>query len=253
MSCKIKKILVRYFLYSIFPLFYINLIYNTMKCFFYFLCLLLFNSVSNAQFKRDHSFFEFGIRSVSVRGDNTIAQDNFILKPVIDLGFGINYNLSKNLRFQPEVHYSPRGYQAKYNFTDSTYVENSLELHYLDLCPNFSYTFRGHNSLQTRLNIWGGPYLGLGVAGKNVHSSITLNKTGVKSDSTFSNKTTTFKNGLNRLDYGFNVGLGIQFEKFTQVGVSYSMGFNNIIDNSKFPIYNQSIGLYVIILFDDMF
>lgn len=224
-----------------------------MKFFSCILCLLLINSVSNAQFKKDHSFFKFGIKSVSVRRDNISARDDYMLKPVIDLGFGINYNLSKNLRFQPEIHYSPRGFQAKYNLTDSTYIENSLELHYLDLCPNFSYTFQGHNSLKTRLNVWGGPYLGIGIAGRNVLSGITLNKTGIKADSTFTDKSVTFNNGLNRIDYGFNVGLGIQFEQITQVGISYSMGFNNILTNSKFPIYNRSIGFYVIVLFDDLF
>ena len=224
-----------------------------MRNFSFFVCFLLISYISNAQFKKDHSFFRFGVKSVSVRGDNISPRDKFTLKPVIDLGFGVNYNLTKSLRFQPEIHYSPRGFQARYNFSDSTYVENSLELHYLDLCPNFSYTFLGYNSLQTRVNIWAGPYLGLGVAGRNVISGVALNTNGVKADSTFSNKTTTFKNGLNRLDYGFNIGLGLQLEKFTQVGISYSMGFNNILTNSKFPIYNQSVGIYVIILFDDMF
>jgi Outer membrane protein beta-barrel domain len=216
-------------------------------------CLLLINSVSNAQFKRDHAFFKFGVKSVSVRGDNISSRDNFILKPVVDFGFGVNYNLSNNLRFQPEIHYSPRGYKAKYNLTDSTFVQNSLELHYLDLCPNFSYSLRGHQSMQTRLTIWGGPYLAMGIAGRNVTSGLTINTKGTKADSTYSYKSSTFSNGLNRLDYGFNVGLGLQFEKFTQFGFSYSMGFNNILEDTKFPIYNQSVGVYVIVLFDDMF
>ncbi len=117
----------------------------------------------------------------------------------------------------------------------------------------FSYALRGHQSLQTRLTVWGGPYFGVGIAGRNVLSGVTLNTKGTKADSTFSDKSITFKNGINRIDYGFNVGLGLQFEKFTQVGISYSMGFNNILEDKKFPIYHQSIGIYVIVLFDDMF
>jgi hypothetical protein len=216
-------------------------------------CLLLINTISNAQFKRDHSFFKFGVKSVSVRGDNISSRDNFILKPVVDFGFGTNYNLSANFRFQPEIHYSPRGFRAKYNLSDTTYFENSLELHYLDLCPNFSYTFNEHQSFQPRLTIWGGPYLGVGVAGRNITSGLTLNTKGTKADSTYSYKSSTFSNGLNRFDYGLNVGLGVQFEKFTQLGIAYSMGFNNILEDKKFPIYNQSVGIYVIVLFDDMF
>jgi hypothetical protein len=224
-----------------------------MRFIAFVVCLLLINSVSNAQFKRDHSFFKFSIKSVSIRGGDIASQDNFILKPVIDFGFGVNYNLSKNLRFQPEIHYSPRGFKTKYNLTDSTFVENALELHYLDLCPNFSYSFRGHQSMQTRLTVWGGPYLGIGIAGRNIVSGLTINTQGTKADSTYSYKNNSFSNGLNRMDYGFNVGLGLQFEKFIQFGVSYSMGFNNILEDKKFPIYNQSVGIYVIVLFDDMF
>jgi hypothetical protein len=224
-----------------------------MRFITFVVCLLLINFVSNAQFKRDRAFFKLGVKSVSVRGDNFSSRDNFILKPVVDFGFGVNYNLTQNFRFQPEIHYSPRGYKAKYNLSDSTFVQNSFELHYLDVCPNFSYSFRGHQSMQTRLTIWGGPYLGFGITGRNIVSGLTINTKGTKADSTYSYKSSTFSNGLNQLDYGFNIGVGLQFEKFTQFGVSYSMGFNNILEEKKFPIYNQSVGVYVIVLFDDMF
>lgn len=224
-----------------------------MKSLTFTLYFLLTSLFANGQFKKDHYFFKFGVRSVSVRTENIYSKDNFSLKPVIDLGFGINYNLSKSLRFQPEIHYNPKGFKSKLNFSDSTFVENSLELHYLDLCPNFSYTFGDHQSLRTKLNIWGGPYLGFGVGGRNVVSGQIINTKGTKADSTYSNVNKRFTNGLNRLDYGFNVGAGVQLEKFTQVGFSYSMGFNNILDSKTVAVYNQSIGMYVIVFFDDMF
>ena len=217
------------------------------------LYLLLISFFVKAQFKKDHYIFKFGVRSVSVRTENIYSKDNFSLKPVIDFGFGINYNLSKNLRFQPEIHYNPRGFKSKFNFSDSTFVENSLELHYLDLCPNLSYTFGDHQSFRTKINVWGGPYLGFGVGGRNVVSGQVINTKRTKADSTYSIVNKRFTSGLNRLDYGFNAGVGIQLEKFTQVGFSYSMGFNNILDSKTVSIYNQSIGIYVIVLFDDMF
>ena len=217
------------------------------------LYFLLASFLANAQFKKDHYIFKFGVRSVSVRTENIHQKDNFSIKPVIDFGFGMNYNLSKNFRFQPEIHYNPRGFKSRFNLSDSTYLKNSLELHYLDLCPNFSYTVADHQSYRTKLNVWGGPYLGFGIGGRNVLSGQTINTKGTKADSTFSNVNKTFSNGLNQIDYGFNVGVGLQFEKFTQVGFSYSMGFNNILDSRTVSIYNQSIGIYVIVLFDDMF
>ena len=224
-----------------------------MKLIIFTLYFILASFFAEAQFKKDRYIFKFGVRSVSVRTDNIYQKDNFSLKPVIDFGFGINYNLSKSLRFQPEIHYNPKGFKSKFNFSDSTFVENSLELHYIDLCPNFNYTFGDYNSFRTKLNIWGGPYLGVGVSGRNVMSGQTINKKGTKADSTYSNVNKRFTNGLNRLDYGLNLGAGLQLEKFTQIGISYSMGFNNILDSKTVAIYNQSIGIYVIVQFDDMF
>jgi hypothetical protein len=217
------------------------------------ICVFLLSITCDAQVKKDRSFFRFGIRAVSVRGDNIPLRNDFGIKPVIDLGFGMTYNLSKKIRFQPGIHYSPRGFQAKNNFTDSTYVSNSLELHYLDICPNFSYTFGGYQDFMTRFAVWGGPYLGVGIAGRNVLSGKTLNTLKTKADSTFSDSRVRFGDGLNRIDYGFNIGLGVQLEKFTQIGIAYSMGFNNVADNRNFSIYNQSLGFYVTVLFDDMF
>jgi hypothetical protein len=219
----------------------------------YVFCLLLINFTIKAQSKKDHYFFKFGVKSLSVSTDNPFAKGDFYLKPAIDFGFGINYNLSKNIRFQPEIHYNPKGFKSKYNFTDSTYFENSLELHYLDFCPNFSYTFGGYQCFQTRFIVWGGPYLGLGLTGKSVISGVLPRTNGIHSDSTFSTINKKFGDGLNRMDYGFNVGFGIQYEKFAQFGVSYSLGFNNIADKNSFATYNKSVGIYLIFLFDEMF
>ena len=219
----------------------------------YVFCFLLINFTVNAQLKKDRSFFKLGIRAVEIHTDNIPIKDNFHLKPVVDVGFGMNYNLSEKVRFQPEIHYNPRGFKAKYNFTDSTYLSQSLELHYLDLCPSFSYTFGGHQSFQTRVIVWGGPYLGVGIVGRNVVSGVTLNANGTKADENFSYVNKKFGDGLNRIDYGFNVGFGLQYEKFAQIGFSYGMGLNNIADNTSFTTYNRSVGIYVVVLFDDMF
>jgi Outer membrane protein beta-barrel domain len=205
-----------------------------------------------AQFKKDRSVFRFGVRAVNVYGDNVPFGNSIKLKPVVDLGFGPHYRLSNNLSFQPEIHYSPRGFQSTYRDTDSTYTDNSLELHYLDFCPNLNYVFGNRDSFGTQLCVWAGPYLGVGIAGKNVYSGVRLSERR-KADSTFSNTVRTFGNGLNRIDYGFNMGIGIQVEKFTQIGISYSVGLNNVADDRTFQYYNQSIGVFINVFFDDMF
>jgi long-subunit fatty acid transport protein len=217
---------------------------------------LFFLTTANcfSQLKKDRSVFRFGVRAVNVYGDNVPFGDNIKIKPVIDLGFGMSYKLSKSLSFQPEIHYSPRGFKSTYRRTalDSTYTDNSLELHYLDICPNLNYVFRNRDSFKTQLCVWAGPYLGIGIAGRNVYSGVRLSERR-RADSTFSNTVRTFGNGLNRIDYGFNMGVGIQVEKFTQIGISYSVGLNNVADDRTFQYYNQSIGVFVNVLFDDMF
>lgn len=216
-------------------------------------CLFLITTAHClAQFKKDRSVFRFGVKAVNIYGDNVPFGNNVKLKPVLDLGFGINYRLSRNLSFQPEIHYSPRGFQSRYNFTDSTYTVNSLELHYLDICPNLNYVFGNRDSFGIQLCAWAGPYLGVGITGKNVYSGVRLSERS-RADSTFSHTVRTFDNGLKRIDYGFNMGVGIQVEKFTQIGISYSIGLNNVADDQTFQYHNQSIGIFISLLFDDMF
>jgi len=214
------------------------------------IALLLFQSILNGQTKKDHYIFHFGLRSVDVRSDNSLPTS---FKSVVDVGLGINYQLSKNLQFQPEIHYTPRGYRAKTNLSDSTFISNSLSLHYLDLCPNFNYTFGNPAYSFTHLSVWGGPYLGIGIVGQSVTSGKILNKSETRADSTFSRINATFGNGLNRIDYGLNLGIGLQFDRLAQVGISYSMGFNNVSSFQSSPLYNQSWGVYVRVLFDEMF
>jgi hypothetical protein len=214
---------------------------------------LLFPSLVKAQKKSRHNIFHIGVNAVSVRSSNAPFIENSYLKPVINLGFGIDYSLNEKWHFQPEIRYNPRGFQAKFNATDSTFASNSLELHYLDFCPNFSYVFGNPRSTSTCLSVWGGPYVGLGIMGKNVFSGTTLNAARTRADSTFNYTAADFNNGLKRLDYGVNVGAGLQFEGFTQIGISYSMGFNNISNSPFREFYNRSWGFYIRVLFDDMF
>lgn len=212
--------------------------------------LFLLPLIASGQRKKDHYLFHFGLRSVDVRSDNSPPTS---FKPVVDIGFGINYQLSQNLQFQPELRYTPRGYQSKSTLTDSTFLNNSLSLHYVDFCPNFNYTFGSTEHTFIHLSIWGGPYLGLGIIGKQTTSGTILNTNKTRADSTVSRTNAAFGNGLNRLDYGLNLGVGLQFERIAQLGISYSIGFNNVSTFQASLIYNQSWGLYMRVLFDDMF
>lgn len=223
----------------------------TMKNFTCLICLLLLAYYSNGQLKKEHYLFRLGIRQVSIGGDK-IYEGKANIKPVIDVGFGINYPLSKQVNFQPTINYTPRGYKSSFNYTDSTNISQELSLHYLDFCPNFSVRFSKKDYGNT-VFIWGGPYVGVGLWGNTTVEGKLINPKNKLADSTYSITTNSFNNGVKRIDYGINVGIGIQSYRFIRMGISYSLGFNNLSDDRKVNYYHQSFGIFANVLFDDMF
>ncbi len=223
-----------------------------MKHLITFGSLLFITNVAISQFRKDHYIFRFGIKSVKVVGDNLNFENNLKFKPVADFGFGINYHLSKRLGFQPELHYSSRGYKAKINLTDSTFLTNKYNLGYLDFCPNFNYSFGKNLGGKPTLSLNIGPYFGYRFTGRHIFKGKIVDLNSNKADSTFTqNRKIT---NLNRIDYGLSLGLGVNFNHYIQVGISYSRGFNNLtLANEPKKYYNNGIGIFMTILFDDMF
>jgi hypothetical protein len=61
----------------------------------------------------------------------------------------------------------------------------------------------------------------------------------------------SFSRDIRRLDMGFKVGIGIVSQNFVSVGLTYQAGLMNIATNSK-SLYNQSLGFYMRVFFDDV-
>jgi hypothetical protein len=61
----------------------------------------------------------------------------------------------------------------------------------------------------------------------------------------------SFSRDLRRVDMGFKVGLGIVSQNFVSLGVTYQTGILNIASGSG-ALYNQSLGFYMRVYFDDV-
>ena len=142
-----------------------------------FFLIILFSS--SAQSQRKKNFFRLGIRQIDLIGDFPLKNNHQFL-PAIDFGFGKSYPLGSNLNFEPEVHFSPRGYRSAFKINDSVSVTSKIAIQYLDFCPNFSFTFGKKGLSRKPLNIWIGPYIGYGISGKSTYESTGQRKS--KSD-----------------------------------------------------------------------
>jgi hypothetical protein len=61
----------------------------------------------------------------------------------------------------------------------------------------------------------------------------------------------SFSRDLRRLDLGFKLGIGVVSQNFVSVGLTYQAGLMNIATDSK-SLYNQSLGFYMRVYFDDI-
>ncbi len=85
-------------------------------------------------------------------------------------------------------------------------------------------------------SVFAGPYLGLGICGKDIGSESSNGEMTSWSDRIEwgSGQTDLFK----RLDYGLVFGTGVQI-KHIQVNVSYGLGLANISSLSSLKIHNR--------------
>ncbi|GAE84221.1 porin family protein [Bacteroides reticulotermitis] len=122
------------------------------------------------------------------------------------MGVGLDYAFNETWSLQPSLLLSAKG--AKFDFGDS---DQTLTAAYLEL-PVY---VAGHWALSDKFSLVAnaGPYVAYGLFGKNKMSEggITV------SSNTFGD------GGLNRLDAGVGLGVGLDFGKFI-IGLEYQQG-----------------------------
>jgi hypothetical protein len=121
----------------------------------------------------------------------------------------------------------------------------------LDVSPNFEIKLGSVSEYASGFSLWGGPYLGIGLwdnASYNIRSANPL-KSGAYSLTSTTGE--SFSRDIRRLDMGFKMGFGVVSQNFVSLGITYQGGFINIATDSK-SLYNQSLGFYMRVFFDDI-
>ncbi len=106
------------------------------------------------------------------------------------------------------------------------------------------------------LQVYAGPYLGLGLGGKFSYSSITTagNNNPVSTDTTWSIRygSDSTSSDMKMLDFGVNVGVGVEYNNFL-FKVQYGLGLANLSNStvSTSAFKNAVIGISVGYMFGD--
>lgn len=145
------------------------------------------------------------------------------------------------LALQPGIYFSGKGFSKKYSqgSTQATYKVNT---YYLEFPINILYK---HEFGDIKAFIHSGPYFGIGLFGKEIYSDNTHDPD-VKETIKWGN---TDDNRFRRMDFGWNFGGGVEFDKFI-FSLNYALGLRNIypyypsIFKEKNRVFSISFGYY---------
>lgn len=177
------------------------------------------------------NFADFGYRTES------LAVPNGQMRLGAQIGVAANVGFGK-LAFQPAVLYSQKGYRVDLEDSDNNSTETYQEKHrlnYLEIPLNVVYTSGETEGLQ----VFAGPYVGLGLSGKNEVEGKTTsgnNSLSFKRDEEVEfvkqEGTDNTKSYYRRLDAGATFGVGYKTGPI-QVQLGYGLGLSNLLPNDR--------------------
>ena len=153
------------------------------------------------------------LSNMVIKDDQETYSDDFNMNTGFHLGAAVNFPFSDVFSIETGLLLSTKGYKIKgEDFT------SKWNLMYLDIPLNAKASFElGDIKMYGLL----GPYIGLGISGKNSNKS-----EGEKNSETInwgSDENASFK----RLDFGLTVGAGVEISSL-QIGLQYGLGLANI-------------------------
>jgi len=226
--------------------------------------LCLFAMATNAQVKKSTSsnkgsfMIKAGVNlaNISVTDNGRVNSANTLTS--FRVGIGGDLPLSEGLSLQPSLLFTGKGAKTEEGNSASTtyYLKSTSNPFYLELPVNL--VGKIPLSEYTRIYIGAGPYVAMGIAGKNkVDSKIAGLSSHSERDIVYSDDnpfTKPEENGgygkLKRFDYGLNAVAGLDFNKFT-IGAGYGYGLvkinsntnNNANDEGKHRVLNFTLGI----------
>lgn len=204
-------------------------------------------NISNVKYEKTGvDFSTFTFKTERVNGDTKLGGKAGV---VLDLGF------NDNLSLQPGLFYSMKGFKSKEQETIEipgsviTYdMDISTTYSYLELPINVVYRF-GDSYSNTRFMVYAGPYIGYAMGGREkVKLTGPDNIAGIafSGDSSYSRKISTGNQAptfdfsdpsnpqvnrgddIKNIDYGFQIGAGVEMGMGLFFKAQYQMGLSNI-------------------------
>lgn len=205
---------------------------------------------SAAQVRIEKKTFRFGVDLAQTTAPlNALGDEQ--LKPVFSVGYGADLRLTTNAHVHFGLRYSPRGNRYRIDYTDSTYLKTNLALRYIDV-PVALVLTAGKPNARLKPYLSAGVYTGVGVSGKEKREGNTVGRVSKRADSTYTQATKVFGKSISRFDVGYNLEIGFQ-TRMVQFGIHHGQSFNDLRLTPGEAIRNRTWGVFLNVLFDDVF
>ncbi|MGB5990432.1 MAG: porin family protein [Marinifilaceae bacterium] len=143
----------------------------------------------------------------------------------LNIGISTEFSLNKKFAIESGMIFDSKGFKVESQtfFGGNMTAVNTLNLYYIDIPINAKYTIFDSS---IKAFITAGPYIGIGLWGKNIVKVELEEKTeSVEKDIEWGED-----DNPNRLDYGLNIGLGAEYKSFI-FNVNYSYGLADLSPN----------------------
>lgn len=157
----------------------------------------------------------------------------------LGLGIGVFYKLilSDQLTLQPELNYMQQGTKLSGDILGESF-ESTFSLNYLQIPVLFKYSFGDMNA--TNFFVEAGPYIGIGIGKEKIESCY-----GGKCETIENDYDGEDVEGPKPLDYGLQVGVGVNLNKNISVDARYLLGLSNLNGDSEGSFKNKAINIGV--------
>lgn len=161
---------------------------------------------------------------------------------------GLSVGVKGELQFQNSMYFelglslNSKGWKSKGYYNTKTEEAKTWEgnPYYLDIPLRFGYKFSVGENIKFLGGV--GPYVGLGLFGKNTYTVESKSKVidGTASDNLFKDKL------QERFDYGVGINFGVEIHNDYQIYLGYNLGLTNIykkekgLTDSKNRVFNVS-------------
>jgi hypothetical protein len=198
------------------------------------------------------------LANVTITNDGDIERNNMLTS--FQVGLTGDVKITSFFFFQPGLLLSGKGSKTESGDPNgATWYKATSNPYYVEVPVNFVFKFGLDEKNDNKLFVGAGPYLGVGIAGKNkVNGKFLGTSFSSEEDIKWSNddpSTIDYEEGagygiMKRFDYGLNGIAGFEFEKVV-LGVNYGLGLaklqsgsnSSADDKNKHRVFSITLGI----------